>query len=540
MVVMIGLAASMSCYGLEQYFVSLPADRERYATDPEGAAAATPACSLRPVRVSGSFSSSDQQHRADGHVRSGQFTGGLLLAWLVATLGIGLSLVDVRKGETRGADDTDRVVLFVGCCPLEKVGTRARCAVLGVAGVLMAACLLLTKSRAAVLAVGFGVAVLILLVGWRRNARATLLVSSGIAAAVARSVPGRWPSVAARSRGAHRSRQVAVVPLAILASLVADDPAVSVDGLRAGQLSRHLHAVEQLPEASEVIADPHNFLMEIWATAGTPAALAILAVFGCVGLGSCCGRGDWATFRKVRLPAAPAITAHNPDRVEAAGSLGSNNLLGSGSPDGSERFVLAGGGRFGPAAGPQPAGDRPAVDDGGRGWVGDCRGDRGPGVPLDRTGPTAASVAGDCHRGAPAESARGRGYSIFRSIGFVVAADRPGLSEFTQPRELPRSAALGSVAMAAVLIVGCFATAYRPVLKLAKRRSRRNRYSARFRRKPTLTTPRPPTPSHPIRGENLRRSSGHAGRPSRRPRRSSSSRPPATTPCGFRLAPAPP
>ena len=36
-VVMIGLATAMSCYGLEQYFVSLPADRERYAVDPEGA-----------------------------------------------------------------------------------------------------------------------------------------------------------------------------------------------------------------------------------------------------------------------------------------------------------------------------------------------------------------------------------------------------------------------------------------------------------------------------------------------------------------------
>ncbi len=30
----------------------------------------------------------------------------------------------------------------------------------------------------------------------------------------------------------------------------------------------------KLPEASEEIADPHNFLLEIWATAGTPAATA--------------------------------------------------------------------------------------------------------------------------------------------------------------------------------------------------------------------------------------------------------------------------
>ncbi len=37
----------------------------------------------------------------------------------------------------------------------------------------------------------------------------------------------------------------------------------------------------KLPTASEEIADPHNFLLEIWSTAGTPAALAFLAVLGC-------------------------------------------------------------------------------------------------------------------------------------------------------------------------------------------------------------------------------------------------------------------
>ncbi len=41
----------------------------------------------------------------------------------------------------------------------------------------------------------------------------------------------------------------------------------------------------KLPEASEEIADPHNFLLEIWATAGTPAALAFLAVLGCFAAG---------------------------------------------------------------------------------------------------------------------------------------------------------------------------------------------------------------------------------------------------------------
>ena len=41
----------------------------------------------------------------------------------------------------------------------------------------------------------------------------------------------------------------------------------------------------KLPEASEEIADPHDFLLEIWATGGTPAALAFLAVLGFLALG---------------------------------------------------------------------------------------------------------------------------------------------------------------------------------------------------------------------------------------------------------------
>ena len=39
----------------------------------------------------------------------------------------------------------------------------------------------------------------------------------------------------------------------------------------------------KLPEASEEVADPHNFLLEVWATAGTPAMLALLAVLMCFG-----------------------------------------------------------------------------------------------------------------------------------------------------------------------------------------------------------------------------------------------------------------
>ena len=68
----------------------------------------------------------------------------------------------------------------------------------------------------------------------------------------------------------------------------------------------------KLPEASEEIADPHNFLLEIWATAGTPAALAFLAMLACFA---------WALHRRRLTPVPPA--ARTPRwHVLAGGAIG--------------------------------------------------------------------------------------------------------------------------------------------------------------------------------------------------------------------------
>ena len=49
--------------------------------------------------------------------------------------------------------------------------------------------------------------------------------------------------------------------------MIADHP---LFGIGPGQFQQ-FYARYKLPEASETIADPHNFLLEIWSTAGTPA-----------------------------------------------------------------------------------------------------------------------------------------------------------------------------------------------------------------------------------------------------------------------------
>jgi hypothetical protein len=58
--------------------------------------------------------------------------------------------------------------------------------------------------------------------------------------------------------------------------MIADHP---LAGCGPGQFQDAYMHYKQ-PTASEEIADPHNFLLEIWATAGTPAMLAFLAILG--------------------------------------------------------------------------------------------------------------------------------------------------------------------------------------------------------------------------------------------------------------------
>jgi hypothetical protein len=57
-------------------------------------------------------------------------------------------------------------------------------------------------------------------------------------------------------------------------AMIADHPWV---GVGPGQF-QNAYTAYMLPTASEEVADPHNFLIEVWATAGTPALLALLAL----------------------------------------------------------------------------------------------------------------------------------------------------------------------------------------------------------------------------------------------------------------------
>ncbi|MFN0020935.1 MAG: O-antigen ligase family protein [Pirellulaceae bacterium] len=249
--VMVALSLCLSTHAYFQYFVSQPAFQKAYQANPEKF--------LKEGGYSTEKNSVERKHledRMDDRAPLSTFAltnslAGLLAPWLIIAAGIGLG--EIRKGG-------DRRVLLAAL----------------LAALFLAGCLLLTKSRTAVLAAGFG-ALLLMLYGRRGGFRvgwkipvigAGLLVLIGLGVVFA---------------GGLDAEVLSEAPKALLyrlqywrssAAMIADYP---LFGVGPGRFQAFF-ARYKLPEASETVSDPHNFLLEIWATAGTPALIALLAM----------------------------------------------------------------------------------------------------------------------------------------------------------------------------------------------------------------------------------------------------------------------
>ncbi|HVW37901.1 MAG TPA: O-antigen ligase family protein, partial [Pirellulales bacterium] len=251
------LAATLSSYGLHEYFVSAPALREAYDKDPERM--------LRERGISAERGSPERmlfENRLQGTEPMATFAlanslAGVLAPWLVVTAGLALLFL---RGD--GAGDRRRAITLVGLTVL--------------AG-LMAACLLLTKSRSAWIAGAAGLAWLAVSelrrgrqASWRwLFAGLALLGLVAVGVAVAGSFDRKLLTEAAKSFGYRWQYWQSSL------AMIADHPWF---GCGPGNFQDE-YTLYKLPEASEVVADPHNFLMEVWATAGTPALVAFLGIF---------------------------------------------------------------------------------------------------------------------------------------------------------------------------------------------------------------------------------------------------------------------
>jgi hypothetical protein len=246
--VMIALAVVLSAMGMYQVFVALPAERAAYAENPDAV-----------LRRAGQWYPPDSPQRArfEDRLNSSEplatfalanSLAGYLAPWLVVAVGVAWSLG-------------------------QRGGSRARLAGLCACLAATLVCLVLTKSRTAYLALAVGLLLLPLSnAGFRRGLRLRWLAAGGVvlalvilAAVAAGGLDAEVVTEASKSLAYRWEYWQATL------DMIADFPIL---GVGPGDFQNY-YTTYKLPQASEEVRDPHNFLLEVWATAGTFAFLAL-------------------------------------------------------------------------------------------------------------------------------------------------------------------------------------------------------------------------------------------------------------------------
>jgi O-antigen ligase/tetratricopeptide (TPR) repeat protein len=250
--VMLALAVCLSGHGFYQYFYSMPKTRADFEANPDAMLA-----EVGMVAPEGSPARAQFLDRLTSTEPLATFTltnslAGFLSPWLL--LAIGAAWTSWRDANVR-----NRIVPGLVAC-----------------AVFVAVCWILTKSRTAGLATVFGLGLMAIYIrrgGWRPDWRILagfvavpiLLVFFGMI------VGGLDMLVLTESA---KSLQYRFEYWQATAAMIGDYPWF---GCGPGNFQQYYTAYK-LPAASETVADPHNFLLEVWATAGTPAALALLTL----------------------------------------------------------------------------------------------------------------------------------------------------------------------------------------------------------------------------------------------------------------------
>lgn len=145
--------------------------------------------------------------------------------------------------------------------------------------ILIGFCLILTKSRTAFLAVGASTVLLLFSRFKKQSWRIPWSILLGFFTIAIVVLAG------ASMFGLIDAEVFSEAPLSILyrleywqasGDMIADHWLM---GVGPGNF-QHQYSTYQLPQASETVSDPHNFLVEIWAVGGTPAALLLLTAIG--------------------------------------------------------------------------------------------------------------------------------------------------------------------------------------------------------------------------------------------------------------------
>lgn len=268
--IMIALATAIAVLGLYQVAVTLPAERAAYEADPD-----------RVLSELGQWFEPGSAERARFEARLASTEplatfaltnslAGVLVAWIIVHSGVVWQMVRAQRS-----------------APLDGLALVRLVVALGVLAIMLV-CLALTKSRSAYLALVVGAIVLPLVMlpitkaTWKWLS-ASFAGAAALAIALAVAGVGR-PLVA----DAARSFQFRVEYWQATLDLIASFPVL---GVGPGEFQDY-YTMYKLPEASEEVRDPHNFILEVWATGGTFALVGLVAVLAGFGMAWYESRGD--------------------------------------------------------------------------------------------------------------------------------------------------------------------------------------------------------------------------------------------------------
>lgn len=255
-VVMIGLAACLSMHSFWQYAVAMPETRRLFEEDPEQALLtagfnAPQGSAERALFVSRLYST-----EPTATFTLANSLAGFLTPWLIVTAAILFRSIGKRSAPA---------ALTSGLAALAMIGTS----------------LVLTKSRTAWIAALLGF-VLLAIAGRqaRRESGLDARVVAGIVAVLLISVvigvlAGGLDSLVITE--SQKSVLYRVQYWQATGQMIREHPWF---GCGPGNFQQ-FYTSYKFPEASETVADPHNFVLEVWATMGTPALVAFAAVLVC-------------------------------------------------------------------------------------------------------------------------------------------------------------------------------------------------------------------------------------------------------------------
>lgn len=298
--VLVASAVAVAAYGLYQVRFELEPLRLRFLADPAGTLRSIdlPDDARNRAMFASRLLHSNEPFSTFGLANS---LAGFLVGPLILALAVGLENLRIGGRSSPG---------------------RWRAIALGAAPILvLAACLIATKSRSAYL----GVLVASLVLAWRlrRAVPARLLAVAGglgvltLVGLVGLGIATRQLDIEVLTESTKSLRYRWEYWVGAW-RVITEVPGAFWRGLGPGNFGGP-YLRYKLPQASEEILDPHNFLLEVWATAGLPALVALLITLML---------GLWVSLRPstLELPNEPTSDEPSPPRSSSwllvAGGLG--------------------------------------------------------------------------------------------------------------------------------------------------------------------------------------------------------------------------